>query len=66
MLVGRAGVRQTRNESRRGRGGGELTTVGTGLQPARVSGQTTQSWLSQGDTDPPAPVSHWLEVAPEK
>ena len=37
-----------------------------GLQPARVSRQTTQSWLSQGDTDPPAPVSHWLEVAPEK
>ena len=42
MLVGRAAVRQTRNESRRGHGGGKLTTVGTGA-PACTSLQANNS-----------------------
>ena len=46
MLVGRAAVRQMSNESRRGHGDGELTTVGTGA-PACTSLQANNSELAQ-------------------
>lgn len=70
MPIGRAGVRQTRSESRRARGGGEFTTwdpgsilrESPGKQPRAGSAKETQS----RGLDPAPPVSYCLEAAPEK